>query len=266
MHGRGVFFFFLWEGCWGGRCPLTLFFLFPEAFQSVRAETRHQQAAPQGGSCPRGAWGFGGWGNLWDQLLLQAAGGVDVTPGCVPPPPPPQFLTQVLDFGWPDLHTPALEKICSICKAMDTWLNAGAHNVVVLHNKVGCGPSPKWGGTRREGVLSTPRGAGSWWLVARRASILWVRGYMGWSVGAGGWCHPRADPFCCHRGTVAGWGWWWQPTCTTATSQPGESRTRPRGTPTRCPHVGTGTVPPPPFSPHRLLVPAAPTRLWTGLP
>lgn len=87
MHGRGVFFFFLWEGCWGGRCPLTLFFLFPEAFQSVRAETRHQQAAPQGGSCPRGAWGFGGWGNLWDQLLLQAAGGVDVTPGCVPRPP-----------------------------------------------------------------------------------------------------------------------------------------------------------------------------------
>lgn len=48
-------------------------------------------------------------------------------------PPPPQ----VLDFGWPDLHTPALEKICSICKAMDTWLNAAAHNVVVLHNKVG---------------------------------------------------------------------------------------------------------------------------------
>ncbi|KFP89753.1 Tensin, partial [Apaloderma vittatum] len=42
---------------------------------------------------------------------------------------------QVLDFGWPDLHTPALEKICSICKAMDTWLNTATHNVVVLHNK-----------------------------------------------------------------------------------------------------------------------------------
>ncbi|KFP03331.1 Tensin, partial [Calypte anna] len=55
--------------------------------------------------------------------------GMDVTPGC------PCFPTQVLDFGWPDLHTPALEKICSICKAMDTWLNAAAHNVVVLHNK-----------------------------------------------------------------------------------------------------------------------------------
>lgn len=60
--------------------------------------------------------------------------GMNVTPGCGRPPPPPP---QVLDFGWPDLHTPALEKICSICKAMDTWLNAAAHNVVVLHNKVG---------------------------------------------------------------------------------------------------------------------------------
>ncbi|XP_034641079.1 tensin-1 isoform X3 [Trachemys scripta elegans] len=43
--------------------------------------------------------------------------------------------SKVLDFGWPDLHTPALEKICSICKAMDTWLSAEPHNVVVLHNK-----------------------------------------------------------------------------------------------------------------------------------
>ncbi|XP_028339278.1 tensin-1 isoform X3 [Physeter macrocephalus] len=42
---------------------------------------------------------------------------------------------KVLEFGWPDLHTPALEKICSVCKAMDTWLNADPHNVVVLHNK-----------------------------------------------------------------------------------------------------------------------------------
>ncbi|XP_027446553.1 tensin-1 isoform X6 [Zalophus californianus] len=43
--------------------------------------------------------------------------------------------TKVLEFGWPDLHTPALEKICSVCKAMDTWLNADPHNIVVLHNK-----------------------------------------------------------------------------------------------------------------------------------
>lgn len=45
-------------------------------------------------------------------------------------------LSQVLDFGWPDHHAPALDKICSICKAMDTWLSADSHNVVVIHNKV----------------------------------------------------------------------------------------------------------------------------------
>uniref|UniRef100_A0A8K9XEU1 Tensin 1 n=1 Tax=Oncorhynchus mykiss TaxID=8022 RepID=A0A8K9XEU1_ONCMY len=38
-------------------------------------------------------------------------------------------------FGWPDHYAPALDKICSMCKAMDTWLNADQHNVVVLHNK-----------------------------------------------------------------------------------------------------------------------------------
>ncbi|XP_068561222.1 tensin-1 isoform X3 [Cebidichthys violaceus] len=42
---------------------------------------------------------------------------------------------KVLDFGWPDHHAPALDKICSICKAMDTWLSADSHNVVVIHNK-----------------------------------------------------------------------------------------------------------------------------------
>lgn len=42
----------------------------------------------------------------------------------------------MLDFGWPDHHAPALDKICSICKAMDTWLSAESHNVVVIHNKV----------------------------------------------------------------------------------------------------------------------------------
>ncbi|XP_038616059.1 tensin-1 isoform X2 [Tachyglossus aculeatus] len=46
-----------------------------------------------------------------------------------------QLHPKVLDFGWPDLHTPALEKICSVCKAMDTWLNADPRNVVVLHSK-----------------------------------------------------------------------------------------------------------------------------------
>ncbi|XP_046886372.1 tensin-like isoform X4 [Hypomesus transpacificus] len=42
---------------------------------------------------------------------------------------------KVLDFGWPDHHAPALDRICSMCKAMDTWLNTDPCNVVVLHNK-----------------------------------------------------------------------------------------------------------------------------------
>ncbi|XP_049584805.1 tensin-1 isoform X4 [Syngnathus scovelli] len=46
-----------------------------------------------------------------------------------------ELHSKVLDFGWPDHHAPALEKICSICKAMDTWLSADCHNVVVIHNK-----------------------------------------------------------------------------------------------------------------------------------
>ncbi|XP_034042211.1 tensin-1 [Thalassophryne amazonica] len=46
-----------------------------------------------------------------------------------------QLNPRVLDFGWPDHHAPALDKICSICKAMDTWLSADNHNVVVIHNK-----------------------------------------------------------------------------------------------------------------------------------
>uniref|UniRef100_A0A3Q2XCU2 Tensin 1 n=1 Tax=Hippocampus comes TaxID=109280 RepID=A0A3Q2XCU2_HIPCM len=41
----------------------------------------------------------------------------------------------VLEFGWPDHHAPPLDKICSMCKAIDTWLNGDQHNVVVLHNK-----------------------------------------------------------------------------------------------------------------------------------
>ncbi|XP_051869983.1 tensin-1 isoform X3 [Pristis pectinata] len=46
---------------------------------------------------------------------------------------------KVEDFGWPDLHAPPLDKICSVCKAMDTWLNSDPQHVVVIHNKGNCG-------------------------------------------------------------------------------------------------------------------------------
>ncbi|KAF0036655.1 hypothetical protein F2P81_011967 [Scophthalmus maximus] len=41
----------------------------------------------------------------------------------------------VHDFGWPDLHAPPLDKICAICKAMETWLTSDPQHVVVLHCK-----------------------------------------------------------------------------------------------------------------------------------
>nr|XP_057911261.1 tensin-2-like isoform X2 [Doryrhamphus excisus] len=42
---------------------------------------------------------------------------------------------KVKDFGWPDLHAPPLDGICTVCKAMETWLSADPDNVVVLHCK-----------------------------------------------------------------------------------------------------------------------------------
>lgn len=45
-------------------------------------------------------------------------------------------LPQVQDFGWPELHAPPLDKLCSICKAMETWLSADPQHVVVLYCKV----------------------------------------------------------------------------------------------------------------------------------
>ncbi|XP_054877667.1 tensin-2-like isoform X2 [Poeciliopsis prolifica] len=42
---------------------------------------------------------------------------------------------KVQDYAWPDLHAPPLDRICAICKAMETWLTSDPHNVVVLHCK-----------------------------------------------------------------------------------------------------------------------------------
>uniref|UniRef100_A0A8C8H2Z0 Uncharacterized protein n=1 Tax=Oncorhynchus tshawytscha TaxID=74940 RepID=A0A8C8H2Z0_ONCTS len=51
-----------------------------------------------------------------------------------------KFLVSTLypavhDFGWPDLHAPPLDKICAMCKAMETWLTSDPQHVVVLHCK-----------------------------------------------------------------------------------------------------------------------------------
>uniref|UniRef100_A0A6Q2X6Y9 Tensin 3 n=1 Tax=Esox lucius TaxID=8010 RepID=A0A6Q2X6Y9_ESOLU len=46
---------------------------------------------------------------------------------------------KTLDTGWPDLHAPPLDKICTICKAMEGWLNAEPLHVVVIHCRGGKG-------------------------------------------------------------------------------------------------------------------------------
>ncbi|XP_057700886.1 tensin-2-like isoform X2 [Corythoichthys intestinalis] len=46
-----------------------------------------------------------------------------------------RLIPKVQDFGWPDLHAPPLDRICTVCKAMETWLNADPNNVAVLHCK-----------------------------------------------------------------------------------------------------------------------------------
>ncbi|XP_051563576.1 tensin-2 isoform X2 [Myxocyprinus asiaticus] len=42
---------------------------------------------------------------------------------------------KVEEFGWPDLHAPPLDKICAVCKSMESWLTSDPQNVVVLHCK-----------------------------------------------------------------------------------------------------------------------------------
>ncbi|XP_070570206.1 tensin-1-like isoform X13 [Ptychodera flava] len=47
--------------------------------------------------------------------------------------------SQVLDIGWPDRLSPPLEKLCSICKAIESWLSTDPQHVVVIHSKGGLG-------------------------------------------------------------------------------------------------------------------------------
>ncbi|XP_058870958.1 tensin-3-like isoform X5 [Acipenser ruthenus] len=46
---------------------------------------------------------------------------------------------KIMDVGWPDLHAPPLDKMCTICKAMENWLNSDSQHVVVIHCKGGKG-------------------------------------------------------------------------------------------------------------------------------
>ncbi|XP_027760477.1 tensin-3 isoform X8 [Empidonax traillii] len=46
---------------------------------------------------------------------------------------------KIMDVGWPDLHAPLLDKVCTICKAMESWLNNDPQHVVVIHCRGGKG-------------------------------------------------------------------------------------------------------------------------------
>nr|XP_054755241.1 uncharacterized protein LOC129261203 isoform X1 [Lytechinus pictus] len=47
---------------------------------------------------------------------------------------------EVRDLGWPNVLAPPLERLCSICKQIETWMKGNLNNVVVLHCKGGRGP------------------------------------------------------------------------------------------------------------------------------
>ena len=40
---------------------------------------------------------------------------------------------QVLDFGWPDHLAPSLDRLCSICKSISSWLESDQRHVAVVH-------------------------------------------------------------------------------------------------------------------------------------
>ncbi|XP_059790277.1 tensin-3 isoform X1 [Balaenoptera ricei] len=46
---------------------------------------------------------------------------------------------KILDVGWPELHAPPLDKVCTICKAQEAWLNNDPQHVVVIHCRGGKG-------------------------------------------------------------------------------------------------------------------------------
>ena len=48
----------------------------------------------------------------------------------------------VSEYGWPETLAPPLDKLCSLCKAIDSWTAADPNNVAVLHS---CGSSDRFG-------------------------------------------------------------------------------------------------------------------------
>ncbi|KAL3210971.1 hypothetical protein MRX96_036800 [Rhipicephalus microplus] len=43
--------------------------------------------------------------------------------------------SQIAEFGWPAHLSPPLERLCTICKSLDSWFHADSQNVAILHSK-----------------------------------------------------------------------------------------------------------------------------------
>ncbi|XP_077515757.1 focal adhesion protein tensin isoform X7 [Amblyomma americanum] len=43
--------------------------------------------------------------------------------------------SQIMEFGWPAHLSPPLERLCTICKSLDSWFHADPQNVAILHSK-----------------------------------------------------------------------------------------------------------------------------------
>nr|XP_054392460.1 tensin-3-like isoform X22 [Pongo abelii] len=46
---------------------------------------------------------------------------------------------KIMDVGWPEHHALPLDKMCTICKAQESWLNSNPQHVVVIHCRGGKG-------------------------------------------------------------------------------------------------------------------------------
>uniref|UniRef100_A0A8K9XN62 Tensin 2a n=1 Tax=Oncorhynchus mykiss TaxID=8022 RepID=A0A8K9XN62_ONCMY len=90
---------------------------------------------------------------------------------------------KVLDFGWPDFHAPPLDKICAMCKAMETWLTSDPQHVVVLHCK---GNKGKTGVIIAAYMHYSKISAGGNWLVLwlKPAAFMYIYYFGGLLSGA----------------------------------------------------------------------------------
>lgn len=118
---------------------------------------------------------------------------------------------QILDVGWPELHAPPLDKVCTICKAQESWLHSDPQHVVVIHCRVSPPPRlPLQPFPRGSAAPSrcTPCPAVPEWVLSQHSPL--CRGSRG-----------DLTPFCLRRAGKGASGSSSPPTCTSPTSRPG---------------------------------------------